>query len=39
MCIKIRIYVSQKAEAKLQTGMPREPQDLSERAAGCRPLG
>ena len=43
-CIKIRSYVRHKAEAQLQIGMLREPQDLSERAAcgpggaGCRPL-
>ena len=38
MCIKIRIYVRHKAEAQLQIGALREPQDLGERAAGCRPL-
>ena len=33
--IKIKIYVRHKAEAQLQIGMLREPQDLGERAAGC----
>ena len=42
--ITIRIYVRHKAEAQLQIGVLREPQDLGERAAGgsgavgCRPL-
>ena len=44
VCIKIRMYVCHKAEAQVQIGMLREPQDLGESAAcasgaaGCRSL-